>query len=248
MCGRFTRSSPPAAIAEELGVDLDPDVLAGPRFNVCPSENVLVVARGGPAPPGVAGPATAKVGWMKWGLVPWFAHDPKSGPRSINARAETLATNRTFREPFERRRCLIVADGFYEWRRIGTERHPMFFRLRSRRPFVFAGVWDRWKPREGGEPLVSCAIVTCAPNGLVAPIHDRMPAIVPPDERAHWLAADAEPAELAALLRPYPESEMEAYPVSRLVNAPKNDMPACVEPVEPPVDTPRTEPRSGTQK
>jgi putative SOS response-associated peptidase YedK len=244
MCGRFTRSTPPAAIVEELreelGVDLDPDVAAAPRFNVCPSENVLVVARAAPGPGGAEGAAIAKIGWMKWGLVPWFAHDPKSGPRSINARAETLATNRTFRDPFQRRRCLIVADGFYEWRRIGSERHPMFFRLRSRRPFVFAGVWDRWKPREG-EPLVSCAIVTCPPNGLVAPIHDRMPVIVPPDERAHWLAADAAPADLAALLRPYPESEMEAYAVSRLVNTPKNDMPECVEPVEPAVDAPRAE-------
>jgi len=234
MCGRFTRSSPPAAIIEELGlelgVELDADVVAGPRFNVCPSENVLVVARGGDA-------GTPKAGWMKWGLVPWFAHDPKSGPRSINARAETLATNRTFRDPFQRRRCLIVADGFYEWRRIGSERYPMFFRLRSRRPFVFAGVWDRWKPREG-EPLVSCAIVTCPPNGLVAPIHDRMPVIVAPEARAYWLAADAEPADLTALLRPYPESEMEAYPVSRLVNTPKNDTPECVQPADPPVDPP----------
>jgi putative SOS response-associated peptidase YedK len=225
MCGRFTRSSPPTAIAEELGCDVDPEVVAGPRFNVCPSEDVLVVARGREDAP--------RLGWMRWGLVPWFATDPKSGPRSINARAETLATNRTFREPFERRRCLVVADGFYEWRRIGKERFPMYFRLRSRRPFVFAGVWDRWK-RPEGDPLLSCAIVTCPPNGIVAPIHDRMPVIVPVDARERWLAADSDPRDLAALLRPYPADAMEAYDVSRLVNTPKNDGPECIQPVEPP--------------
>jgi putative SOS response-associated peptidase YedK len=184
---------------------------------------VLVVARSREDAP--------KVGWMKWGLVPWFADDAKSGPRAINARAETIATNRTFREPFQRRRCLVVADGFYEWRRIGTERFPMYFRLRSRRPFVFAGVWDRWKP-PAGEPLVSCAIVTCAANGLVAPIHDRMPVIVPGHERDRWLAADVDPSAIAALLRPYPDAEMETYAVSRLVNTPKNEGPECIQPAE----------------
>ena len=106
--------------------------------------------------------------WMRWGLVPWFARDAKSGPPSINARAETVATTRIFREAFQRRRCLIVADGFYEWRQVGGERHPYFIRLRSRRPFAFAGVWERWKPPDG-DPLVSCAIVTCAANGVGIP-------------------------------------------------------------------------------
>ena len=226
MCGRFTRSSPPQAIAEEFGVVIDPEVVAGPRFNVCPTENVLVVAHG------ADGPA---LGTMRWGLVPWFAHDPKSGPRAINARAETLGTNRTFREPFERRRCLVVADGFYEWRKAGEDRQPYFIRLRSRRPFAFAGVWDRWKPKDG-EPLVSCAIVTCAPNGLMAPIHDRMPVIVPPDARALWLARDAATATLGAVLRPYPDDEMEVYPVSKLVNSVRNDEPDCIRRVEPPAE------------
>lgn len=224
MCGRFTRSSPPQAIAEELGVELAPELAAGPRFNVCPSESVLVVARGAAVP---------TMGWMRWGLVPWFARDPKSGPRSINARAETLATNRTFRESFQRRRCLIVADGFYEWRRIGSERQPYFIRLRSRRPFAFAGVWDRWKPPEG-ESLLSCAIVTCAPNALVAPIHDRMPVIVPAAARAVWLGAEAPTETLGAVLEPYPEAEMEAYPVSKLVNAVRNDDAECIRPIEAP--------------
>jgi putative SOS response-associated peptidase YedK len=225
MCGRFSRSSPPVVIAEELGCDVDPSLLATPRFNVCPNENVLVVARGGDA--------MSHAGLMRWGLVPWFARDAKSGPRAINARAETLGTTRTFKESFERRRCLVVADGFYEWRRVGDARVPFYFRLQSRRPFVMAGVWDRWKPADG-EPLVSCAIVTCPANPLVAPVHDRMPVIVPPDGRATWLAKDADVGALATLLQPYPERTMEAYPVSPLVNSPKNDTPECIREVEAP--------------
>jgi len=223
MCGRFSRSSPPAVIAEELGCNVDPSLSATPRFNVCPSEPVLVMARGADGP---------HLGLMRWGLVPWFARDAKGGPRAINARAETLATTRTFKEPFARRRCLVVADGFYEWRRVGDARQPWFFRLRSRRPFVMAGVWDRWKP-SAGAPLVSCAIVTCAANGLVAPVHDRMPVIVPAEARAAWLA-DAEADALAALLRPLREDAMEAYPVSPLVNSPKNDSAECIREVTPP--------------
>jgi putative SOS response-associated peptidase YedK len=128
----------------------------------------------------------------------------------------------TFREPFERRRCLVVADGFYEWRAVGGARQPYYVRLRSRRPFAFAGIWDRWKPKDGA-PLLSCAIVTCAPNALMAPIHDRMPVIVPAASRALWLARDAGAGDLGTVLRPYPEEAMEAYPVSKLVNAPRNE-------------------------
>jgi len=244
MCGRFTRSSPPAALAEEIGVPIDPALVARPRFNVCPSEDVLVVARATSGPVDLgdvarADPARAAgdgalalaAGVMRWGLVPWFARDPKAGPRAINARAETLATSRTFRDAFARRRCLIVADGFYEWRKIGTDRQPYFIRLRSRRPFAFAGLWDRWKA-PSGDSLLSCAIVTCAPNGLVAPIHDRMPVIVPAADRMRWLGAEASLGELATLLRPYPADEMEVYPVARLVNAPRNDEPECIRRVE----------------
>lgn len=230
MCGRFTRSSPPQAIAEELGVPVETFASATPRFNVCPSEDVMVVARGGEEEGEVL-----RAGVMRWGLVPWFARDPKAGPRAINARAETVATNRTFRDAFARRRCLVVADGFYEWRRDGDDRQPWLFRLRSRRPFVFAGVWDRWKAPDGA-PLLSCAIVTCDANGVVAPIHARMPVIVPASARPTWLARDGDAAALSELLRPYPDGEMEAYPVSKLVNAPRNDSPECIRPAAPATD------------
>ncbi|MCC6849985.1 MAG: SOS response-associated peptidase [Deltaproteobacteria bacterium] len=228
MCGRFTRSSPPQAIAEEFGVRIETVAPAEPRFNVCPSEQVLVVARGATS----AGVGTPAAGVMRWGLVPWFARDPKGGPRAINARAETIATNRTFRDAFARRRCLVVADGFYEWRRDGRGRQPWFIRLRSRRPFGFAGVWERWRAAEGA-PLITCAIVTCEANGVVAPIHDRMPVIVPLEARATWIARGASPADLGALLRPYPEDAMEAYPVSKLVNAARTDGPGCIRPLSP---------------
>jgi putative SOS response-associated peptidase YedK len=227
MCGRFSRSSPPQAIAEEFGVPVDPAFAASPRFNVCPTEDVLVVARG------AEGPA---LGTMKWGLVPWFASDPKSGVRAINARAETLATTRTFREPFERRRCLVVADGFYEWKKVGDERQPYYVRLRSRRPFAFAGLWDRWKPKDGGPPLTTCAIVTCPANGLMVPVHDRMPVIVPADARDLWLARETPAADLGAMLRPYPDDEMEIYPVSKRVSSVKNDDAECIRRVEPPAE------------
>jgi putative SOS response-associated peptidase YedK len=212
---------PPAAIAEEFGVEVDTATVATPRFNVCPSEDVLVVARGGTGP---------SLGWMRWGFVPWFARDATVGPRSINARAETLATARAFREAFQRRRCLIVADGFYEWRKEGTERLPYFIRLASRRPFAMAGIWERWTGA-GKTPLLSCAIVTCAANAIVAPIHGRMPVIVPPETRGEWLAADAAPSELSTLLRPHPADVMESYPVSKLVNTPRNDAPECIRPL-----------------
>lgn len=212
---------PPAAIAEEFGVDVAPAAAVAPRFNVCPSEDVLVVARGATGP---------SLGWMRWGLVPWFARDPGAGPRSINARAETLATARAFREAYQRRRCLVVADGFYEWRKEGSARLPYFIRLASRRPFAMAAVWERWTGG-GGTPLVSCAIVTCAANEIVAPIHGRMPVIVPAEGRATWLAADAGADALGALLRPHPPDAMELYPVSTLVNAPRNDGPECIRPL-----------------
>jgi putative SOS response-associated peptidase YedK len=233
VCGRFTRSSPLPAIAAEFGVRLDRFAAATPRFNVCPGEEVLVVARGADSSPDAAadgsGSEEAVAGFMRWGLVPWFASDPGSGPRPINARAETIASRPAFREAFARRRCLVVADGFYEWRRHDGVREPWFIRLRSRRPVAFAGIWERWTPARG-EPLLSCAIVTCAANALVAPIHDRMPVIVPRAAHAAWLARATVPQELVALLRPCPEDVMEAYRVSRYVNATRNEGPECIRP------------------
>jgi putative SOS response-associated peptidase YedK len=225
VCGRFVRSSPREVICEELQVAAGAGLDFRPRYNVCPGENVLAVVREGGA---------ARLDALRWGLVPAFARDPAAGPRAINARAESLALRPAFRDAFRHRRCLIVADGFYEWRRAGAGRTPYFVRLRSSRPFAFAGVWDRWTPPAGTSraPLRTCAIVTCPSNALVRDIHDRMPVILPPEARARWLeAGEGDPDALTALLVPYAAAEMEAYPVSRLVSSPRHDFPELVRPV-----------------
>ena len=206
MCGRIVRSSPAEVLRAEFGAEPPPDLQA--RFNVCPGEPILAV---------VAGEAGRRMGWLRWGLVPPFAKDPREGMRAINARAETVATRPAFRRAFRRRRCLVVADGFYEWRRDGREKQPFFVRLRSGRPMAFAGLWERWRPPDrDAEPLVSCAIVTCAANGVVAPIHDRMPVILAPAARDAWL--DPACDDPGRLLVPCPDDVLEAWPVSSRVN------------------------------
>jgi putative SOS response-associated peptidase YedK len=220
VCGRFIRTSPRAAIRDAFGLDPPPDLDLAPRYNVCPGEEVVVLAT---RPDG-----ERRIGRLRWGLVPAFAESPTSGPRAINARAETILARPAFRDAFRRRRCLVVTDGFYEWRREGTTKTPYLLYLRSRRPFAFAGIWERWRS-PAGETLATCAIITCPPNPLVAPIHDRMPVILPPAAYARWLDPLADDARL--LLVPYPEDEMDAHPVSTLVNSPRNDSPECVRPV-----------------
>lgn len=192
-----------------------------PRFNIAPAQEVLAIVRAGDQP---------RAGWMRWGLIPFWAKTPAIGHRMIMARADTIATKPAFRDAFRRRRCLIVADGFYEWRRVGATKVPMWIHRTSRRPFAFAGLWDRWRPPDGGSPVVSCTIVTTEANDALRAIHERMPVILPPAARAAWLDPATEPAALAALLRPYPDDDLEAHAVSGLVNSPKNDVPECIAP------------------
>ncbi len=228
MCGRFVRSSPLEVIRDEFGVLESTAVDVSPRYNVCPGETVLAV---------VGGPAGRSFAMFRWGFVPAFARDASSGPRAINARAETVAESPAFRGALRERRCLVVSDGFYEWRTVGRSKHPYFVRLRSRRPMGLAGVWDRWVSGEG-VALSTCAIVTCAANEVVAPIHDRMPVIIPPAARDRWLDGGlTDRAALRGLLVPYPGEDMEAYAVSRTVNAPRSDSPECIRPLDAPVRT-----------
>jgi putative SOS response-associated peptidase YedK len=171
---------------------------------------------------------------MRWGLIPRWAKDPSIGNRMINARAETVASKPAFREAFQGRRCLLPADGFYEWKRCGARKQPMYLRMLDGRPFAFAGLWARWRP-EGGEPVESCTILTTEPNELVADIHKRMPVILPPQDYGPWLDPETrDPARLSGMLQPYSAEEMIAYPVSTRVNRPEHDDPDCVEPVEAP--------------
>jgi putative SOS response-associated peptidase YedK len=191
-----------------------------PRFNIAPTQQILVVR-----------PDNKAREWtfMRWGLVPSWARDAKSGPPMINARAETLATKNSFREAFKKRRCLIPADGFFEWQKTGGKtKVPHYIRLANDRPFAFAGLWETRRGEEG-DRLESCTIVTCQPNALMATLHDRMPVILSADLCGPWLdPAIEDVAALQGMLQPYPAEEMTAFPISTLVNSPRNESPECI--------------------
>ncbi|MGC8783782.1 MAG: SOS response-associated peptidase [Armatimonadota bacterium] len=220
MCGRFTLTQPTQAVAERFGVQCILFEFT-PRYNIAPSQPVAVIMQDG----------GRRLEACRWGLVPFWAKDPEIGNRLINARAETLAEKPAFKYSLTRRRCLIPADGFYEWRKEGGRRVPVYIRKRDGGLFAFAGLWDEWQSPDGS-PLRTCTIITTEPNALVASIHNRMPAILMPEHEALWLDTSLkEPAQLLAMLQAYPEAEMEAYPVSPRVNNPNNDDPLCIQPV-----------------
>jgi len=217
MCGRYTLTSLPEEIRVEFDVEVPPEY--GPRYNIAPSQPVPVLGAGADGKPRLA--------VMRWGLVPFWAASPKDVPHSINARAETLLEKPMFRDAFLQRRCLVIADGFYEWRRTGGARQPFRFHRLDERPFTFAGIWDRWRSPEG-DTLYSCAIVTTGANSVVNPIHDRMPVIIDAADRALWLDNSADPAHLAGKLGTAEYASFEAYPVSTLVNSVANDTADCI--------------------
>lgn len=224
MCGRFSLTSSPEELREEFGVDVDASELP-PRYNIAPQTPIAVIGR--------ARDDVVRFGIMRWGLVPWWAKDASMGNRLINARAETLRTRPAFRDAFEHRRCLILADGFYEWRRNGTRpngkpRVPMRVQMPDRRPFAFAGLWERWRDPDGAM-IYSCAIVTTTPSDQLRTIHDRMPVILDPRDRESWLDPHGSPERLLALLRP-PASALDVYEVSSFVNSAANDGPECIAP------------------
>jgi putative SOS response-associated peptidase YedK len=191
-----------------------------PRYNVAPSQPVPAV--------GLDREGRRAVATFRWGLVARWAADAKKAP--INARAETAADKPSFAESLRQRRCLVPADGFYEWLRQGKYKHPFSFRLHDDRPFAFAGIWDAWRA-PGGTLLLTCALLTTDANELVRPVHDRMPVIVPERDYDFWIDRKVqEPAELAPVLRPYPAEEMRAFAVGPTVNDPRNDGPACLAP------------------
>ena len=219
MCGRYTLRTPVEKLAEEFGFDAS-SVEVPPNYNVAPTQEVAAVLSEG---------GERRLELLRWGLIPSWADDPGIGSRMINARAETAPEKPSFRRAFRERRCLIPADGFYEWKRTDGAKQPYYIRMRKGRPFAFAGLWETWND-DGGPEIRSCAILTTAPNALAGEIHDRMPVILPASSYDAWLDPGAEKEELVALLAPYPEAEMEAYPVSRFVNSPSNNDPRCIEP------------------
>lgn len=219
MCGRYTLATNTQKLAESFSGFEVPAELP-PRYNVAPTQPIAVVANNG----------QHKVEFFQWGLIPSWAKDPKIGNQMINARAETLGEKPAFRNAYKRRRCLVLADGFYEWKKEGDgAKTPMYIRLASGDPFAFAGLWEMWQTAE--DTILSCTIITTDPNDLMAQIHNRMPVILPPDVYEQWLdPAERSPDQLQGLLQPYPAELMTAYPVSKMVNSPKNDSSALIEP------------------
>lgn len=221
MCGRYTVSNPGEILPELLGGEGEvPEIAA--RYNVAPTQDAPVVVAGEDG--------SRRLKLMRWGLVPYWAEDPEIGSRMINARSETAAEKPAFRDSFKRRRCLVAADGFFEWQKVPGGKQPYLLRLEGGAPIAFAGLWDRWRG-SGGRVLETFTILTTAPNGLVQPIHDRMPVLLPATGRACWLDPAADPASLGELLAPYPAAAMEAVAVSGLVNSPANDSLECLQPV-----------------
>lgn len=223
MCGRYTLTTSLEQLQLRFSFS-DGDLELPPRYNVAPTQTVLTVVG--------AEEGRNRGEMMRWGLVPSWAKDISVGNRMINARAETLGEKSSFRRPLQKRRCLVLADGFYEWQGTGKSKTPVYVALKSKEPFGMAGLWEAWK-MPSGDWLHSCTIITTTPNSLLEPIHNRMPTILTPERESDWLDQEIDDtAFLINLLQPYPAESMQAYPVSRLVNSPSNDAPECIEPVE----------------
>lgn len=216
MCGRFTLRSPGRIKFEGMRNPHLPMLTA--RFNIAPSQEVLTIAQRGDG---------TELSLLRWGLIPSWSSKPKG---FINARSETLDDKPSFSESFQNRRCLIPADGFYEWKRKGKGKQPYYFQMQDEAPFMFAGIWDLWQ--KDGVSVTSCSIITTAPNELLAMIHDRMPAILPGEAQDAWLSNDTRAAELKSLLVPYPAAAMKSYPVSQEVNRAQAEDAQLVEPID----------------
>ena len=216
MCGRYTLRS--RGSEKFYGVPLSQLPFLAPRYNIAPTQSVpVIVARG----------AERELAMFQWGLIPSWSKEPKG---FINARAETLLDKPSFSESFQRRRCLIPADGFYEWQRHGRSKQPYFFQMKDEAPFAFAGIWDKWQGN--GLSITSCAIITTTPNELLATIHDRMPVILDDEAQDSWLRSNGRPAVLKEMLVPFPGSMMKSFPVSSRVNGAEADDAQLVEEVE----------------
>ncbi len=222
MCGRFTLTADPAELQEAFPQFNVPQQMP-PSYNIAPTQPIPVVPNDG----------RNAVDFFVWGLIPSWAKDPSFGNRLINARSETLGQKPSFRTAYKRRRCLILADGFYEWvKQPGSKsKIPHYITLKDGKPFAFAGLWERWFSPDGSE-IKSATIITTQPNVLVAKLHNRMPVILSPEDYARWIdPAERAPAALQALLAPFPAEKMAHYPVSTLVNNPRNDLPECTVPL-----------------
>ncbi|MEO5589474.1 MAG: SOS response-associated peptidase [Gemmatimonadaceae bacterium] len=219
MCGRSSLHDAPVGVLARFEL---PPHLPGfePRYNIAPTQQQWAIALGRERRPMLAS--------FRWGLIPSWASDPALGARMINARSDSLASKPAWRDLVERRRCLVIADGYYEWNGTGKSRAPYFFHLAGHGAFAMAALWDRWS---GGEETVeTCTIITVEATRLAATIHHRMPAIFSPDASERWLHSATSTTQALALLAPYEKADLECYEVSRLVNTPANDSPECIVP------------------
>ena len=229
MCGRYRLSRRKQLIAEYFDADYEGEW--EPRYNIAPTQQVPVVRQDRKEP-------VRRASTMRWGLIPYWATDASIGARTINARSETAATKPAFRESLQRRRCLIPADGFYEWKRSTRLKQPFCFEVGEGELFAFAGLWDRWRSPEGNV-VESSTILTTTPNRLLADIHDRMPVILSPDDYDLWLDPGmTDTAAAVDMLKPYDATLMKGYPVSTRVNSVTNDDAECSLPVSVPSPAP----------
>ena len=223
MCGRYTVSTPPEILADLFELAQIP--LFPPRFNVAPTQEAPIVRVLAPGEP-------RRLDLVRWGLIPTWAKEAAIGNRMINARADGVAEKPAFRSSFKKKRCLVVADGFYEWKKEGAAKQPYWIHRRDRQPFAFAGLWSSWKDPEKGEWLDTFTILTTDANETVRPIHDRMPVILDREEYRLWLDPEVEDtARLQELLVPAPAVDLAAIPVSRAVNSPAHESSDCIAPL-----------------
>lgn len=225
MCGRYSLKTPADTLAEHFQLTTPPPL--PPRYNIAPSQPIAIVRIHAPQ-------ENRECVLVRWGLIPSWANDPSLGNKMINARAETVAEKPAFRGPLARSRCLVPADGYYEWQRegrMGQRKQPFYIRMKDKRPFAFAGLWESWAGPDG-KIVESCALLTTEPNESLKAIHDRMPVILAPTDYAVWLDPAVRQAQLLQpLFRPYPSEEMTAWPVSLRVNDPSHDDAGCIAPL-----------------
>jgi putative SOS response-associated peptidase YedK len=222
MCGRFTLIAPGEAVAELFDLSDIPEI--APRYNIAPTQPVAAVRHNRDT-------GKREFTHFYWGLIPGWAKDPTIGSRMINARSETASEKPSFRTAFKYRRCLIPADGFYEWWKVDGGKQPVRIQMKDEQPFAMAGLWEHWQSPDGSE-IESCTILTTGPNELLKPIHNRMPVILAPEDFDLWLDPGTQhPGEVQPLMQPFPSDNMTFYPVSTHVNNPRNEDPACITPL-----------------
>ncbi len=220
MCGRFALATEKHVLEMLYQLEIREDLQ--PHFNVAPGRNILGIRAS-------ADDLGREASLFRWGLIPFWADDPAIGSRMINARSETAAEKPSFRSAYRKRRLLIPASGFYEWKKSGQAKQPYYVSLKGGGPFSFAGLWERWE--KGEESLESCTILTTGPNALLKDLHERMPVIIRPEDYRDWLDPATPPDSVAGFLKPYPSEELNVYPVSTMVNKPVNNSPDLIKPI-----------------